>query len=60
MKTKQSTADPCLYHMWTNNGLVLMASWIDENLIVGLDEAVSKTKKILMSLFDCKDCGELE
>ncbi len=34
MKMKQSTADPCLYHKWTNNGLVLMASWIADNLIV--------------------------
>ncbi len=37
-----------------------MASWIDDNLIVGSDEAVAKSKNKLMGLFDCKDCGKLE
>ncbi len=48
MKIKRSTADACLYHRWTNNGLVLMSSWINDNIIVGLDEAVAKTKTKLM------------
>ncbi len=60
MKMKRSTADPCLYHRWTDNGLVLMASWIDDNLIVGSDEAVAKTTNKLMGLFECKDCGKLK
>ena len=60
MKMNRSTADSCLYHNWTNNGLVLMASWIDNNLIVGLDEAVSETNQKLMRHFEYKDCGKLE
>ncbi len=55
VKMKQSTADPYSYHNWTNKGLVLMASWIDDNLIVGSDEAVSETKQKFMGLFDFKD-----
>ncbi len=59
MKMKRSTADTCLYHRWTDNGLVLMASWIDDNLLVGSDEAVSETKQNLMGLFDYEDCSKL-
>ncbi len=59
MNIKQSSADPCLYHKWTNNGLILMASWIDDNLIVGSGETVSESKLKLMGLLDFKDCGEL-
>ena len=60
MKMKRSMADPCLYHRWTYDGLVLMASWIDDNLLVGSDEAVAKTKYKVMGLFDCEDCSKLE
>ena len=60
MEMKRSTADPCLYHRWTDNGLVLMASWIDGNLLVVSDEAVAKTKYKVMGLFDCEDCSKLE
>jgi hypothetical protein len=40
--------------------LVIILSWIDDNLIVGSKQAVSVTKQELMSRFDCKDCGELD
>ncbi len=60
MNMKQSSANTCLYHNWTDNGLVLMASWIDDNLIVGLDVAVSEAKQKLMGRFNSKDCGKLE
>ena len=43
----------------TNNSLVLMASWIDDNLLVGSDEVVAKTKNKLMGILYCKDCGKL-
>ncbi len=55
-----STTDPCLYHKWSDNRLVLRVSWIDDNLIIGTKKAVEKTKKELMEIFDCKDCGDLE
>ncbi len=55
-----STADPCLYHKWGEDGLVLIVSWIDDNLIIGSKQAVEKAKKDLMERFDCKDCGDLD
>jgi hypothetical protein len=60
MKMVHSTADPCLYHQWDEGGLVLIVSWIDDNLIIGSKKAVEKAKKELMERFDCKDCGDLE
>ena len=60
MNMARSTADPCLYYDWTSDGLVTILSWIDDNLIVGSDGAVAKTKGGLMSRFDCEDCGELD
>jgi hypothetical protein len=60
MRMQRSTADPCLYYDWTDLGLVIILSWIDDNLIVSSKQAVSVTKQELMSCFDCEDCGELE
>jgi hypothetical protein len=40
--------------------LVIILSWIDDNLIVGSKQAVAVTKQELMSRFDCEDCGELD
>jgi hypothetical protein len=40
--------------------LVLIVSWIDNNLIFGPKKAVEKTKKDLMERFDCKDCGDIK
>ena len=60
MGMQRSTADPCLYYDWTDLGLVIILSWIDDNLIVGSKQAVSVTKQELMSRFDCEDCGELD
>ena len=60
MKMERSTADPCLYFKWTDLGLVVLISWIDDNLIVGSEEAVTQVKKDLMDRFDCEDCGDLD
>jgi hypothetical protein len=40
MGMMQSTIDPCLYHKWGEEGLVLIMSWIDDNLIIGSKKAV--------------------
>ena len=60
MGMQRSTADPCLYYDWTDLGLVIILSWIDDNWIVGSKQAVAVTKQELMSHFDCKACGELD
>ncbi len=60
MEMVRSTADPCLYHKWGEDGLVLIVSWIDDNLIIGSKKAIEKTKRDLIERFDCKDCGDVE
>jgi hypothetical protein len=55
-----SIADPCLYYKRGEGGLVLIVSWINDNLIIGSKQAVEKAKKNLMERFDCKECGDLE
>ena len=60
MDMKRSQADPCLYFNWTDKGLVLLVSWINDNLIIGNDKIPTITKKELMNRFDCEDCGEIE
>jgi len=60
MGLKRSSADPCLYYSWTDIGLVIIISWIDDNLIIGCPEVVERTKKELMTYFECEDCGEME
>ena len=44
MQMDRSTADHCLYHKWEDDGLVLMVSWINDNLIVGSEKAGNMTK----------------
>jgi hypothetical protein len=48
MGMTRSTADPCLYHKWGEEGLVLIVSWIDDILIIGSKKAVEKTMKDIM------------
>ena len=49
MDMECSNTYPCLYYNWTPDGLVMIVLWIDDNLIVGSDTAVEKTKEGLMS-----------
>jgi hypothetical protein len=56
---KCSSADPWLYYKWEGGRLVIMISWIKENMIVGPSNLVLKLKSSLMEQFECDDCGEL-
>ncbi len=57
---KRSTADPCLYYKWVEGRLVIMISWIDDNMILGPSNLVMQIKNDLMKQFECYDCGHLE
>jgi hypothetical protein len=59
MGMTHSTADPCFYHKWGEEGLVLIVSLIDDNLIIESKTAVEKTKRNIMERFDCEDCGDI-
>ena len=40
--------------------IMIMISWIDDNMIVGPSDLVTKLKSDLMKEFECDDCGELK
>ena len=60
IKQQRSKADPCLYYRWTDNGLVLIVAWIDNNLIVHKTAGINEVKNKLMKQFECTDCGNLD
>jgi hypothetical protein len=49
-----------VYHQWGEEGLVLIVSWIDGDLIIGSKKAVEKAKKEFLQRFDSEDGGDLE
>jgi hypothetical protein len=56
---KRSSADPCLYYQWEEKRLVIMISWIDDNMIVGPSDLVLNLKSNLIEQVECDDCGVL-
>jgi hypothetical protein len=57
---KRSIADPCLYYKWERGNLVIMISWIEDNMILGPEDFVMQVKADLMKQFKYDDCGCLE
>jgi hypothetical protein len=59
MGFKRSSADPCLYFKKSEkNGIVIWISWVDDCLLIGHKEEVSKYKNIMQQYFECEDIGE--
>ncbi len=52
-----SMADLCLYYKWERGSLVIMISWIDNNMILGPEDLVMQVKADPMKQFKCDDCG---
>ena len=59
MDMQRSNADPCLYFNWTEDGLVMWVSWIDDCLVGGSDKAVAKAKRAMMERFEYEDVGDI-
>ena len=55
----RSQCDPCVYYKWSNYGLTIWISWIDDMLCIGHPKDVEKCKKEFMSKLECDDVGEL-
>jgi hypothetical protein len=51
IRLKMSTADPCLYYKWERGSLVIMISWINDNIILGPEDLVMQVKTNLMKQF---------
>ena len=60
MRCNRSYADPCLYWKWTEDGLIMWLSWVDDCLCVGPPKQVTKCIADMKGLFDCDDVGEMK
>jgi hypothetical protein len=57
---ERSTSDTCVYHLWTNTGVVIFAIWTDDYFLTGSDmKAIQAWKQRLYELFDIKDKGRV-
>ena len=59
MGFERSIADPCLYFKNSKNGIVIWISWVDDCLLMGHKEEVSKYKTMMHQFFECEEVGEL-
>ena len=59
MGFSRSNSDPALYYKWTEKGLNVWISWVDDLLTIGPKEDVIKNKEELMKRFECDDIGKL-
>jgi hypothetical protein len=60
IRLTRSMASPCLYYKWEKGSLLIMISWIDDNMILGPEDLVMQVKTDLMKQFECDNCGLLE
>jgi Reverse transcriptase (RNA-dependent DNA polymerase) len=56
---KQSKADPCLFYKWSDHGLYLWISYIDNLAGAGSKNAVLHSKKLITQIFECDEVGEM-
>jgi hypothetical protein len=56
---ERSSANPCHYYKWEGGRLVIMISWMDDNMIVGPTDLVLKLKSDLMTQLEYDNCGSL-
>jgi hypothetical protein len=56
---KRSSANPCLYYKWEGERLVIMISWINDNMIFGPSDLALKLKSNLIKQFEHNNCEVL-
>ena len=54
----RSNSDPGLFSRNDDNGVVLIASWVDDLLIMGRHDEVVEVKLKIGELMPIEDCGE--
>ena len=57
---KRSNADPCLYTKWTDHGLNIWISWVDDLIAIGPKDDIVKNKEQFKNHFECEDVGWLD
>ena len=59
MKYKRSDIDPCLTYKWTENGLSVWLSWVDDNVNCGKRADVKQAVTEMQDQFECEHMGEM-
>eukprot|EP00977_Amphora_coffeiformis_P005907 scaffold1252_cov154-Amphora_coffeaeformis.AAC.1 len=57
---ERSKADPCVYYKWTDEGLMIWSSWVDDLLSCGHKEDVVKGREAIKQHFELDEVGELK
>ena len=61
MDYKYNRVDPCVYYKWTDDGLLIWASWVDDLLNIGPKKTkVLESVEELKAKVECDDTGELK
>jgi hypothetical protein len=60
MGLQRNKADPCVYFKWTNEGLMIWSSWVDDLLSCGDKAEVQKGREALKKHFELDEVGELK
>jgi hypothetical protein len=60
MNMAKNAVDPYLFYQWIDKQLIVILLWVDDFAMFGPDELVPGIKNELLSLFNCKDVGEMK
>ena len=60
MNYDRSSCDPCLNYKWTDNGLTVWLSWVDDNFSGGKKEDVKQAINDMSDRFDCEYLGAMK
>ena len=55
----RSKADPCVYYKWTDKGLMIWSSWVDDIMSCGHRDDVIQGREALKQHFDLDEIGDL-
>ena len=59
MKFRRNTTDPCFNFKWTDNGLVLWFTWVNDNGCAGCSTNVKRAVTEMRSRFECNYLGPM-
>ena len=60
LEYNRNESDPCLFFKWKNEKLAAFLLWADDCCLAGPKEIADENVTEFMSLFTCKDLGELK
>src|SRR5262249_21386407 len=56
---KRCISDPCIYHQYTSDGIVILGIWVDDIIIAASTNRMAAIKRSLHNEFQMTDIGEI-